>query len=562
MQPILVILRLLVALAAGAVAAAAFAATASAELKQGDILVVDPDPVPVSAAFLFKVDPQTGARTVLYNFGGTNPSAVAVEADGSILVTDTAAGTDPNGGTSEWGALYRLRPDPVTGELTPTVLSDFGDGTDTGRNPRAVAVEADGQILVTTGLPGTVDNRPLLVRVDPVTGARAVVSDFEGSSARREEPRGVAVEAGGAILVLDAQGGLNALGQLFRVDPQTGDRALLSDFGQGANPGISPTSVAVEASGQILVTDEGHPITSPLGLLFRIDPQTGARTILSDFNTGANTGPRARRGRDRGERADPGRGQARRFGSRDALPDRPADRRPRDRERLRRRRQPGRRPARARCRAAHARDDRRGERGRQRQRRHGRRLGVDDHGHRRQSDARELPGRGPAGHDGDARAGLLLGCACRRPRRVRQHLLGRLRRRHRRRRDEDLHDHPRRPAGSLRVVNEVVNDNGGTAVASDWTTTVTGGNPAPASFPGAGAPGTTVTLDAGGYSVSTNGPAGYSSTLSADCAGTIGTGETKTCTITSDDQPGTLMVVIEVVNDNGGNAVPGDFTSP
>ena len=82
----------------------------------------------------------------------------------------------------------------------------------------------------------------------------------------------------------------------------------------------------------------------------------------------------------------------------------------------------------------------------------------------------------------------------------------------------------------------------------------------PASFPGAGTPGTTVTLDAGAYSVSANGPAGYGGTHSADCAGTISTGESKTCTITSDDPPGTVMVVTEVVNDNGGSAVPGDFT--
>ena len=34
-----------------------------------------------------------------------------------------------------------------------------------------------------------------------------------------------------------------------------------------------------------------------------------------------------------------------------------------------------------------------------------------------------------------------------------------------------------------------------------------------------------------------SGPAGYSPTLSTDCAGTIAPGETKTCTITNDDQP-------------------------
>ena len=112
--------------------------------------------------------------------------------------------------------------------------------------------------------------------------------------------------------------------------------------------------------------------------------------------------------------------------------------------------------------------------------------------------------------------------------------------------------------GTLVVINEVANDNGGTAVPSDWTMTVTGANPLPASFSGTGASGTTVTLDAGAYTVSANGPAGYTSTLSADCDGMIGLGESKTCTITNDDQPATVVVVVEVVNDNGGSLVAGD----
>ena len=76
------------------------------------------------------------------------------------------------------------------------------------------------------------------------------------------------------------------------------------------------------------------------------------------------------------------------------------------------------------------------------------------------------------------------------------------------------------------------------------------------------APGTTVTLDAGAYTVDADGPVGYSQTLSPDCAGTIAPGETKTCTITNDDQPATLVVINEVVNDNGGTASPPISRSP
>ena len=109
--------------------------------------------------------------------------------------------------------------------------------------------------------------------------------------------------------------------------------------------------------------------------------------------------------------------------------------------------------------------------------------------------------------------------------------------------------------GTLEVVTRVVNDNGGTASASDWTMSVSGGNPIPASFPGVGSiGGREVRLDPGAYSVSASGPTGYSLSFSAACSGTIVARETKTCIATVDDQPGTgtLVVITNVVNDDGG----------
>lgn len=94
----------------------------------------------------------------------------------------------------------------------------------------------------------------------------------------------------------------------------------------------------------------------------------------------------------------------------------------------------------------------------------------------------------------------------------------------------------------LIVIKHVINDNGGTAVASSFTMSVTGSSPSPASFPGAESPGTTVNLNAGAYSVSETGPSGYSSSFSADCSGSIAAGQTKTCTITNSDIAPTLTV--------------------
>ena len=115
-------------------------------------------------------------------------------------------------------------------------------------------------------------------------------------------------------------------------------------------------------------------------------------------------------------------------------------------------------------------------------------------------------------------------------------------------------------AASLTVIKHVINDNGGTKVASDFTMNVTATNPSDASFPGAEDPGTTISVDAGSYSVDEDAVSGYTKSLGTDCSGTIALGESKTCTITNDDQAASLTVIKHVINDNGGTKVAADFT--
>jgi len=90
-------------------------------------------------------------------------------------------------------------------------------------------------------------------------------------------------------------------------------------------------------------------------------------------------------------------------------------------------------------------------------------------------------------------------------------------------------------APKLTVIKHVVNDNGGTASAGNFTLTVTGSSPSPASFPGSEA-GTVVTLQPGPYAVNEAAVSGYSTTKGASCAGSlIHFGDTATCTVTNDD---------------------------
>jgi len=118
------------------------------------------------------------------------------------------------------------------------------------------------------------------------------------------------------------------------------------------------------------------------------------------------------------------------------------------------------------------------------------------------------------------------------------------------------------PPAQLIVIKDAINDDGGTQVASNFTTTISGVTTANPSAPGVEAPGVTNILTSlGNYSVDEGSHVGYTKTLSRDCSGTIAAGEVKTCTITNDDIAPKLRLVKIVDNGTtGGTATAGDWT--
>lgn len=120
------------------------------------------------------------------------------------------------------------------------------------------------------------------------------------------------------------------------------------------------------------------------------------------------------------------------------------------------------------------------------------------------------------------------------------------------------------PSATLNVIKHVVTDNGGTAVAGNWTLTVSSSNGGTGTGSAAGSEsGTTYTLEVGkAYSVTeSGGPSGYTESDSADCViASASASATYTCTITNDDQAGTLVVNKVIVNDNGGSAATSTFS--
>ena len=108
----------------------------------------------------------------------------------------------------------------------------------------------------------------------------------------------------------------------------------------------------------------------------------------------------------------------------------------------------------------------------------------------------------------------------------------------------------------LKLVKVVVNDNGGSATEAAWTLSASG--PTPLSGPG---PVVESDVNAGTYNLSESGPGGYSTT-GYDCGSSVSLalGESKTCTITNDDQQAYVTVVKVVHNNHGGTAAPDDFS--
>ena len=114
----------------------------------------------------------------------------------------------------------------------------------------------------------------------------------------------------------------------------------------------------------------------------------------------------------------------------------------------------------------------------------------------------------------------------------------------------------------LTLVKQVVNDHGGTALATAWTLTADG--PTPGVTGAVGDPSVTdAPVSAGAYDLSESaGPAGYTAS-DWSCVGgslsgatvTVALGEAATCTISNDDSPATLTLTKVVVNDDGGTSL-------
>lgn len=226
------------------------------------------------------------ALTMIFTLSGLVSIAYAIPSNGDILVVVRNYGANNN------GALESI--DPTTGFRT--IISDFsnpsqgplsngknpayGPPSDSGSLSGHPVLTSTGNLLVVDGsTPHTTLTNGKLFSVDPATGFRTVISDFNNPTQGPliHNPTDMTLDNTGKILLLENIA--FTPGRLYYVDPNTGVRTLLSDF---ANPsqgtiGYGPDSIVVSPTGAIYVSD------GTAAKIFNVNPITGFRTVVSDF---------------------------------------------------------------------------------------------------------------------------------------------------------------------------------------------------------------------------------------------------------------------------------------
>lgn len=228
---------------------------------------------------LFRIHPGTGDRTVVTSSIGGVPRQIARDANGDLLMT-----------LSESSLPIVLRFDVRTGDLF--IVSSGGSPVDPNvpiigsgppfLGPVGLVRETSGQLIVGDQPSATI------FRVDPLSGDREVVS---GPSRGDGPPftgriKQFALEADGKLLLVVGSVSQGGEGRIFRIDPDSGDRTVVSGPEMGEGPRLmDPEGIVLNSLNTIFVTDIGQ------AAVIQIDPINGNRTIISSPFMGAGELP-------------------------------------------------------------------------------------------------------------------------------------------------------------------------------------------------------------------------------------------------------------------------------
>lgn len=276
---------------------------------------------------IFKINTTTKAVTSVYSFGGA--SALAKGAGPECTLLDDGNGflwgTTPKGGTLDRGTVFKFH--KASGVLT--TLVDFGSTSGTGTATRpGGGLTADGAgyywgvtsgtvfklhaqtgaytpVVSGSNTPVAGDSRGPLVddgegnfwgvnrfsyssifKVNKASGVATQLITFNANSANEVPSFALMPDGKGFLWGATGFGGAGGKGGIFKVNIQTGEKSVVSDFsGVAANlRGRKPQSkLAVDGAGMIWGVTVRGGAQADGGTIFRLDPVTKRAQALHDF---------------------------------------------------------------------------------------------------------------------------------------------------------------------------------------------------------------------------------------------------------------------------------------
>jgi DNA-binding beta-propeller fold protein YncE len=234
----------------------------------GNLVVADLGVPNQKDGAVIRVDPLTGVQSLVSSGGEFyDPAGIAVAPDGQLYVVDNRAPDDD-------GAVIRI--DPRTGAQTLVTERTEEPGRDELDLPFGIAVEGDGNLVVTNRvspdqIPPGCQALGKVVRVNPVSGVQHVVGNAESIS----WPLGLVVAPDGGIVVANE---CSRHGGLIRVDPLGGDQIQVTPNGE-QDVLVTPERVTLDPAGALLVSDFSLGPDQDGGIV-RVDPETGDQTLV------------------------------------------------------------------------------------------------------------------------------------------------------------------------------------------------------------------------------------------------------------------------------------------
>ncbi len=247
---------------------------------------------------VFSFNPKTNAETVVLAFpagtGGCLPSAGLLNVDGTLYSTTWDG--NPGYGLGN-GTVFSVN--PHTG--AETILHYFNvdaDHTLDGENPQGDLLYVNGTLYGTTTYGGATicpgeQDCGTVFSVDPATDAETVLHSFKGGSDGAFPAAGL-IKVGKLLFGTTAQGGStncssaygSGCGTVFSVNPSTGVEKVEYTFTGGAD-GAFPTDDLIDVGGTLYgVAQAGGAYNE--GVVFSLNPKTGAQTVVYSFKGGAD----------------------------------------------------------------------------------------------------------------------------------------------------------------------------------------------------------------------------------------------------------------------------------